>query len=76
MKIITVVLSLICSLVFTSCSKVDYAGVKIRVVDSETIIGYEQVCIDGHVYYSSSKRLAIKLNDDGTPIKCGERSLK
>lgn len=36
----------------------------------------EQVCIEGHTYYYANRGelgaiLAPKLNDDGTPVKCG-----
>lgn len=33
---------------------------------------YNKKCIEGHVYYQfSSASFSPKLNDNGTPVKCG-----
>jgi len=35
---------------------------------------FRQICIGGHVYWqSSSGEIAIDLDDEGTPIKCGRQ---
>jgi len=39
-------------------------------IDKSSI--FNTICLDNHVYYDSGYRLAIKLNDDGKPIKCKE----
>lgn len=31
---------------------------------------YSRICIEGHIYFSSFSRVAIKLDNDGKPIKC------
>lgn len=31
---------------------------------------YDRVCVDGHVYFRGHYRMAIKLSDEGKPIKC------
>lgn len=40
--------------------------------DSDRIYLYNKICIEGHIYYNCAHQLAIKLNDDGTPVKCGK----
>ncbi len=31
-----------------------------------------KICLEGHTYFKYSNQLAIKLTDDGKPIKCGQ----
>jgi hypothetical protein len=38
--------------------------------DSITLHHYEKICVEGHVYFHGYNRLAIKLDDEGKPIKC------
>lgn len=51
-------------LLLTGCSKRKDG----EIVDYSDAV-YE-VCIHGHVYYKSYERLAIKLENDGTPSLC------
>lgn len=46
-------------------------------IDKDWSSGMYQVCIKGHVYYHSSVGayghvMAIRLTDDGKPVKCGK----
>lgn len=45
-----------------------------RDMTEDKLIGeqYDKICIEGHVYYQLGRQLAIKLSDDGKPIKCGK----
>jgi len=38
---------------------------------------FDKVCIENHIYYfAGNGYLAIKLDDNGKPIKCGEERIK
>jgi hypothetical protein len=54
-----------------------YSSVCIENKDGQRIgVGYYDVCIDGHTYIRYGSQLAIKLYDDGKPIKCSMEELK
>jgi hypothetical protein len=38
--------------------------------DGMSFCNYEKICVEGHIYFHGYKRLAIKLDDEGKPIKC------
>lgn len=58
---------------FVGCENVtkdkDYDIIELS---SSTVSGIRLGCIEGHSYYYSGRHLASKLNDDGTPVKCGK----
>lgn len=37
------------------------------------VLAFNKICLEGHSYWSSDKRLAIILSDDGKPVKCENR---
>lgn len=37
---------------------------------------YKKICIEDHIYYSSGNKLALKVNDNGLPVKCDKLNLK
>lgn len=45
-----------------------YFGCTVKFQEPELI--YKEICIKGQTYYKGSYFVAIKLSDDGKPIKC------
>ena len=63
-KMKQIILLILCSLIL-SCNGVD---------NTNEDLGYmfDKICIEGHIYYRMGRQLAIKLDSNGKPIKCGE----
>ena len=59
-----IIILILCSLIL-SCNEVD---------NTNEDLGYmfDKICIEGHIYYRMGRQLAIKLDSNGKPIKCGE----
>lgn len=66
-----IILIILFSLLFFGCKlKIDA-----KINNSEKIISdqtetYTQICINNHVYYKFYDQLAIRLNDNGLPVRC------
>ena len=60
-------LMIVMLLCFIGCGTVPQDGI------NTTIPGINIHCIEGHTYYSQGQGLAPKLNDNGTPVKCGNK---
>lgn len=54
-------------LFFMRCGDIPNDGI------NTNIPGVNIYCIEGHAYYGQGQGLASKLNDNGTPVKCGNR---
>jgi len=74
-KIFGTFLLVICILLFVGTVVFTVSHNSLQETDQRHIDLYEsysKICIDNHVYYEGSNihQLTIKLNDDGTPVKC------
>lgn len=70
-----IVATIIFSIVLLSVSNFKEKSSYTKVRD--TMFGkYHVVCLEGHTYYSGDRTLALKLTDDGRPIKCSIKKKK